>query len=250
MMALKEGAIDASIRNKLERGWRTVDQFVDGCCNSASNFQYIVTPNVDHCRLLAADESFFRAYLTADKAVCDSRVLAALLPERRHFGILVCPGSDLAKLLLSRAPFGARVVTIGPSKSDAKKLGRLYPDLRIVSFEPSRQDLADTAWIQRLAESLTRLSPNLILIGLGAPRQEILASQLKALGVPTGLALCCGAAIDFLTGSQRRAPIWMQRLTLEWLHRLCSNPSRLLGRYSKDAIWLLGNVGIASKSYD
>lgn len=46
-----------------------------------------------------------------------------------------------------------------------------------------------------------------------------------------GLTLCCGASINFLTGVERRAPQWMQRLSLEWLYRLLQNPRRLARRY-------------------
>jgi exopolysaccharide biosynthesis WecB/TagA/CpsF family protein len=43
--------------------------------------------------------------------------------------------------------------------------------------------------------------------------------------------LCIGASIDFLTGKQRRAPLWVQKAGLEWLHRLLSDPRRLTSRY-------------------
>jgi hypothetical protein len=49
------------------------------------------------------------------------------------------------------------------------------------------------------------------------------------------VAMCVGAAIDFLAGNKRRAPVWMQQWGLEWLHRVASEPRRLLGRYLRDA---------------
>jgi N-acetylglucosaminyldiphosphoundecaprenol N-acetyl-beta-D-mannosaminyltransferase len=48
-------------------------------------------------------------------------------------------------------------------------------------------------------------------------------------------ALCVGATIDFLAGEQKRAPAWMQKIGIEWLHRMCSQPQRLAKRYAKDA---------------
>jgi UDP-N-acetyl-D-mannosaminuronic acid transferase (WecB/TagA/CpsF family) len=69
------------------------------------------------------------------------------------------------------------------------------------------------------------------LLAVGAPQQEILAERLQARGVARGLALCVGASIDFVTGTQRRAPPWMQRAGVEWLFRLSQNPARLATRY-------------------
>jgi len=51
------------------------------------------------------------------------------------------------------------------------------------------------------------------------------------------VALCVGATIDFLAGEKARAPLWMQRVGLEWLYRIASEPKRLLKRYAKDA-WI------------
>jgi exopolysaccharide biosynthesis WecB/TagA/CpsF family protein len=69
------------------------------------------------------------------------------------------------------------------------------------------------------------------LLAVGAPQQEILAERLQARGVARGLALCVGASIDFVTGTQRRAPQWLQHAGGEWLFRLCQNPARLATRY-------------------
>jgi N-acetylglucosaminyldiphosphoundecaprenol N-acetyl-beta-D-mannosaminyltransferase len=50
-------------------------------------------------------------------------------------------------------------------------------------------------------------------------------------------ALCVGATIDFLAGDKKRAPRWMRRTGIEWVHRLASEPRRLLGRYARGA-WI------------
>jgi exopolysaccharide biosynthesis WecB/TagA/CpsF family protein len=59
----------------------------------------------------------------------------------------------------------------------------------------------------------------------------MIAHRLQARGKARGLALCVGAALNFLTGAERRAPRWMQRLALEWLYRLLQDPRRLARRY-------------------
>ncbi len=53
--------------------------------------------------------------------------------------------------------------------------------------------------------------------------------------IQASVALCVGATIDFLAGEKKRAPVWMQNSGTEWLHRMCTDPRRLVKRYAKDA---------------
>ena len=76
----------------------------------------------------------------------------------------------------------------------------------------------------------------MIVLGLGAPKQEIWANQYRD-RLEAKTVLCVGATIDFLAGEKKRAPVWMQRSGTEWLHRMCSEPKRLVKRYAKDA-WI------------
>ncbi len=72
---------------------------------------------------------------------------------------------------------------------------------------------------------------DIALLCLGCPAQEMIAHKLAELGCQSGIALCVGASIDFLTGARSRAPRWLQRLSLEWAYRLAQEPSRLWRRY-------------------
>ena len=73
--------------------------------------------------------------------------------------------------------------------------------------------------------------PDIVLVGLGCPRQEIwVAQNTLAIGVP---CLAVGAVFDFLSGNKRRPPQWTWRLGLEWLGRLLYEPRRLCKRYAK-----------------
>ena len=75
----------------------------------------------------------------------------------------------------------------------------------------------------------------MLVIGLGSPKQELWVSQ-HAAELTVKVALCVGATIDFIAGEKARAPIWMQNIGLEWLHRMLSEPGRLAKRYLIDAI--------------
>src|SRR5262249_4961555 len=68
-------------------------------------------------------------------------------------------------------------------------------------------------------------------IAVGCPQQELVAHRLKVRGRASGLALCIGASINFLTGTERRAPRWMQHIGMEWLYRALRDPVRLGRRY-------------------
>lgn len=105
-----------------------------------------------------------------------------------------------------------------------------HPGIRIVGAEsppmgmPSERDLAVSA--ARIRSSGT----DLLWIGIGTPNQHHVASRLRDLGAAP-VILCVGAAFDFASGAKKRAPRWMQRLGLEWCHRLLSEPKRLGPRY-------------------
>jgi N-acetylglucosaminyldiphosphoundecaprenol N-acetyl-beta-D-mannosaminyltransferase len=100
------------------------------------------------------------------------------------------------------------------------------PPMRPFSAENVQDDL------DRFAETCARLSltPRVVWVGLGAPKQELWMSV--AAGIRTDLLfLGVGAAFDFLSEKKSRAPVWMQNLGLEWLFRLIQEPRRLARRY-------------------
>jgi len=74
-----------------------------------------------------------------------------------------------------------------------------------------------------------------VFLAVGSPQSELLSLQLASTSGAMGVGLCIGASIAFLTGELRRAPRWMQRLGLEWAHRLLSEPGRLWRRYLIDS---------------
>ncbi|KIY40465.1 MULTISPECIES: WecB/TagA/CpsF family glycosyltransferase [Pseudomonas] len=74
------------------------------------------------------------------------------------------------------------------------------------------------------------LQPELIVLGMGMPKQEAVAARLAAIGGPC-LIVCGGAILDFLGGKVSRAPEWLRRLGGEWVYRLLREPKRLFMRY-------------------
>jgi N-acetylglucosaminyldiphosphoundecaprenol N-acetyl-beta-D-mannosaminyltransferase len=149
-------------------------------------------------------------------------------------------GTDALALLCERSVHGGlRHYLFGGAPDTVEKLGRnlrrLSPGVRIVGAEsPPFRALEET----ELGEAAARIrgaGTDVLWIGLGAPKQDRVAEMLREQGSAPAI-LCVGAAFDFLSGAKRRAPRWMQRSGLEWLHRLASEPARLWRRY------LIGNV--------
>jgi N-acetylglucosaminyldiphosphoundecaprenol N-acetyl-beta-D-mannosaminyltransferase len=106
-----------------------------------------------------------------------------------------------------------------------------HPSLRIVGtlcppFRPLTQE-EDRAAIERINTA----EPDIVWVGLSTPKQELwMAAHRVHIAAPVMIGV--GAAFDFLAGTKRQAPLWAQRNGLEWAFRLCSEPRRLLRRYS------------------
>jgi N-acetylglucosaminyldiphosphoundecaprenol N-acetyl-beta-D-mannosaminyltransferase len=94
-------------------------------------------------------------------------------------------------------------------------------------------DVRDAAQVGRIAEQLNAARPDLVLMALGAPKQELLIDQL-AERVKPAVLLGIGASLDFIAGTVKRAPPLMRRAGLEWAYRLSQEPKRLWRRYLVD----------------
>jgi exopolysaccharide biosynthesis WecB/TagA/CpsF family protein len=145
----------------------------------------------------------------------------------------VCPGSDLtAGVLSSVIKSDDAVVLVGGSAAQAEQLRIAHGLNSVVHIDPPMQFIRDPEAVENCLRQIEAASPfRFCFLAIGSPQQEIIARKLKERGIARGLALCIGASINFLTGVEKRAPLWMQRTGFEWLHRLGSNPRRLWKRY-------------------
>ena len=124
-----------------------------------------------------------------------------------------------------------RLVVIGGSREQAVQLSATY-GVTILHHNPPMGFINLSAALEECLQFVEAASPfRFCFLAVGSPQQERVAYLLKERAKARGLALCIGASLNFLTGTERRAPVWMQRLALEWLFRLLQNPRRLAGRY-------------------
>jgi exopolysaccharide biosynthesis WecB/TagA/CpsF family protein len=196
-------------------------------------FGYLVTPNVDHL-IRYCDDAHFRAlYSEASYILLDSQFLAHLIALTRGLRTRVCPGSDLTALVFREHISPAdRLVLVGATPAQAAQLQRQFGLLDLRHIDPPMGFIHDAAAVESCLSRIEAASPfRFCFLAIGSPQQEIIASRLKERGRARGLALCVGASIDYMTGTERRAPRWMQRCGIEWLFRLLQNPGRLARRY-------------------
>lgn len=143
----------------------------------------------------------------------------------------VC-GPDFMKLFLERHP-EATPGFIGGAPGQAEKLaGRFGIQATCLSppMRPFTPEFARADWEGFLRKNGTKPPPKVVWVGLGAPKQERWMAAVSQIA-PNVVFFGVGAAFDFLAGSKKRAPLWMQKSGLEWLFRLVQEPRRLWRRY-------------------
>ncbi len=195
-------------------------------------FRYVVTPNVHHMVRLLEDPITMRPlYEGAWRVFCDSRVLSRLA---RVSGLTlpVITGSDLTADLIARAAKdGLTIAVIGPTDAACARLREKYPGVRVLSHNPKMGFVRSELELRKCVDFVVKTQAPLVFLAVGRPQQEILASRIADHPQARGVGLCIGASIDFLTGAQHRAPVWVQKVGLEWMYRLISDPQRFARRY-------------------
>jgi N-acetylglucosaminyldiphosphoundecaprenol N-acetyl-beta-D-mannosaminyltransferase len=200
-------------------------------------YRYVVTPNAYHVVAVHDEpERLLPAYRGAWLSLCDSQIVRALARLGR-VPLPLVTGSDLVPTLLATLNASNndhaqwRILVVGPPRANEQALRAAYPNLT-VDVMPAPGGLGQSAELRRaVARACMNRSWDIALLCVGCPAQELIAQELDELGCVSGIALCVGAAIDFITGKSERAPLWLQRLGLEWAYRLIREPSRLWRRY-------------------
>ncbi len=199
---------------------------------------YLVTANVDFLVQAQEDVELRRILFDAHLVLCDgtplvwaSRLLGNPLLER-------VAGADLVPLLLRvAAEKGYRVFFLGATPESVKQavdnLKKLHPTLIIADYySPPFNKLLEMDH-DEIKRRVVEAKPDLLFVSFGCPKQEKwIAMHYRSLGVPVSAGV--GATIDFLAGTVKRAPLWMQRAGMEWTYRLAQEPRRLFKRYFKD----------------
>lgn len=204
----------------------------------------LATVNLDHLEKLRHPGSFCDAYAAQDFVVADGNPIVWLSRLAGHPVSLV-PGSDMvlpmAKLAVETdTPVALLGSTQDALAASAVALRNHAPGVNIVgTFAPPFPFDPSSAMADELLDEVAATGARLVYLALGAPKQEIFAARGRA-RVPQVGFVSIGAGLDFLAGTQTRAPSWVRKLALEWVWRMLTNPRRLAKRYALCATILPG----------
>jgi len=188
----------------------------------------IATVNPEFVMTAQNDDEFRHVLAAADLCLPDG---VGLLYAARRYGRRLperVPGSELVYRLAERAagrgwPLFLLGAAPGVAEQAAAELTARYPGLRVAGCYAGSPDPAENGPI---VERVNASGATLLYVAYGAPKQDKwIARNRKAL-TTVRVALGVGGSLDFVTGRAVRAPRWMQRLGLEWLHRLYKEPWR------------------------
>ena len=198
--------------------------------------RFVCTGNLDHLAIAAEDAEFKAAYEAADLVVADgapvvwlSKLGGTPLKER-------VAGSDLFWTLgRASAEHGVTLFFLGgvEGAADAAKaeLERRYPGTKIIgTYCPPFKTFGTQEEQDKIRDVVQAAKPDILLVAFGAPKQEKwIAKNKDRLGVP--IAIGVGGSFEMACGMLKRAPVWMQRVGLEWAYRFAQQPRRLFDRY-------------------
>lgn len=196
---------------------------------------YVCAVNTSCLVQASRDAAFLQALREADMNVPDGAPVAWAVGRLGRTSQPRLDGPSVMTAALSRAQArNYRVLLYGSSEEVLRRLRRRlaahYPDLAVAdAISPPFRPLTrseDTAMSQRIRNA----APDMILVGLGAPKQEIWMHEHR--DAFDAVMIGVGAAFDFHAGVIKRAPPSLQGLGLEWAYRLAQEPRRLWRRYA------------------
>ncbi|TCK18174.1 N-acetylglucosaminyldiphosphoundecaprenol N-acetyl-beta-D-mannosaminyltransferase [Thiogranum longum] len=213
-------------------------QLVDHVFESLSRGQggWIITANIDHLQRYVSTPDIVDLYSHAEVIVADgtplvwaSRLLGDPLPER-------IAGSDLVWTLAEHAAEKGRSICLlggapGAAEGAAKQLLERFPNLVIAATcSPTVSEQPTEDEVEAIRKTLQAASPDIVYVAIGSPKQERLIAALRS-SLPATWWIGVGVSLSFVAGHVSRAPRWVQRLGLEWVHRMLQEPERLVKRY-------------------
>ena len=201
----------------------------------------LITPNVDHLVKLQKDKEFYNVYQQAEWVVCDSKILYLLSKLLKNPLPEAIPGSSFftafyeyhkddpnCKIFLLGAAEG---IAAKAQRNINKKVGR---EIVVGAHSPSYGFEKKPEECEELIRIVNASGANVLLVGVGAPKQEKWIMKYRDRMPNIDIFMGLGATIDFEAGTLKRAPIFWQKIGMEWLYRCLKEPKRLFKRYFID----------------
>lgn len=223
----------------------TADQACEAVLTRTSApWSYVITPNAQHASLLMKDPTLASCFGEAALSLPDGYPIALLASWLIREPVARAPGSDLLERILESDGDNRPILFIGGEGGEhfdrlrARCLARNWQPIREAA--PRAELESPEGHRQLIGRVRQQASGGVTVVGIGAPRQELLAREICQTSGP-GVVLCLGMAINFSSGAVTRAPALIQDLGLEWLYRALQEPRRLVPRYLRNAV-VLGNM--------
>lgn len=206
----------------------------------------LATINMDHLVKLGRSDSFRRAYAAQDLICADGNPIVWLSRLARRPVQLVTGSDMVVPMARLAAETGRSLAMVGSTMAAltaaAARLQDSIPGLQIgplvapaMGFDP------EGAEARRILTDLQAQGVGLCLVALGAPKQEQFSALGRQIAPNVGFANI-GAGLDFIAGTQTRAPAWVRQMALEWAWRALTSPRRMVPRYASCAAILPGQV--------
>jgi len=202
----------------------------------AGRGQWTITANLDHLRRYRCEPLARRLLASADTVVADgaplvwaSHIAGTPLPQRVAGADMIWSISDAARRR------GVSILLLGGDAGVAERaatvLRNCFPEINICgTLCPPHGFDEDERRIELVEELVARMSPGIVLVALGFPKQDVLIERLRQ-ALPSASLVGIGISLSFVAGDVRRCPAWTAALGLEWCHRLLQEPRRLIHRY-------------------
>lgn len=205
----------------------------------SGGYHYVVTPNTDIIVKMQDDEELKHICDNADLILTDGQVVVKLsrwlgspIKERVCMTDFIWDVCDLAnnkgyKIFL----FGGKSEVLKKAK---ERIEERYPELKIVdSYSPPFGFEEDEAQLEEANKRIANSGADILIVFLGCPKQEKFIYKNKDKYKVT-LSFTMGGCVDFLAGEVKRAPLWVQKVGLEWFYRFIQEPRRMFKRYFID----------------
>lgn len=199
---------------------------------------YVCLCNVHLFVVARQDGEVGRALADAAMAFPDGWPIAWLQRRLGHRSATRVAGPDLmARAIAEGRSVGVRHFLLGSTEDVLRRLeeslARRFRGVEIAGrLSLPFFELDELGGMDAAIAEVRRASPHVVWLSLGCPKQELWMLR-HAQELAPSLVAGVGAAFDFHAGTKRRAPGWVQRAGLEWLHRLLSEPRRLASRYAR-----------------
>jgi exopolysaccharide biosynthesis WecB/TagA/CpsF family protein len=206
---------------------------------AGGRFRYVVTPNVDHVVRISQNKALLPLYEDAWLCVCDSSPIL-MLARMLGLELPLVTGSDLTvRMFGSVIRQGDRVTLVASNHELVAEMEKAYPEIAFDAVVPPYGLSSKPDALRECIDFVASREARFVFLAIGSPQSEKIAHGLMNDPRSTGVGLCIGASLEFLLHKKQRAPRWMRRIGIEWVHRLVSEPKRLWRRYAYSLLPLL-----------